>query len=90
MERKIVNNNNKNKKTKTSQSYQDAHTHKSYISSSSDTQNQKPEHCLNPWNPDCKNTDIALDIEVNEKRRPICRSCWEAIAGSNREWGPAC
>jgi hypothetical protein len=65
-------------------------THKSYISNSGNTQNQKPKHCLNPFNPDCKNTDIALDIMVKGKQLPICRKCWEVLAADDREWGTAC
>jgi len=81
------NNNNNNKKYRLARQLPAAHTHKSYISNSSDTQNQKPEHCLNPLKPECRGMDIALDIVVKGKRLPICRKCWEPLAKSNREWG---
>jgi hypothetical protein len=80
------NNNNNNKKYRLARQLPAAHTHKSYISNSSDTQKQKPERCLNPWNPSCKGTDIALDIDYEGKRRHICQKCWETISESNREW----
>jgi len=48
-----------------------------------------PEMCKNPWNPECRSTDIALDITYKGKQLPICRKCWEQLAKSNAEWGEA-
>ena len=45
------------------------------------------EHCRNPWNGKCKNTDIEVFILYKGNRLPICRRCWSKIAESNLEWG---
>jgi len=44
------------------------------------------ERCLNPWNGECRNTDIALFIYYEGQKLPICRSCWVEIASTNIEW----
>ena len=45
-----------------------------------------PEKCLNPFNPNCKNTDIKVYIEVDGMEEiPICRRCWDFLA-ENAEW----
>ena len=45
------------------------------------------EVCQNPWKrKKCKNTDIAIYIYYNNRRLPICRSCWKQIARSDKEW----
>jgi hypothetical protein len=43
-------------------------------------------HCMNPWKPDCRNTDIELSIYYKEHSIPICRKCWEEISDKNIEW----
>lgn len=49
--------------------------------------------CKNPWKrgDKCGSTDIVLSIQLKIKGEvenfPICRSCWEKIANSNKEWG---
>jgi len=43
-------------------------------------------HCLNPWKPKCRNTDIELSIYYNGQITPICRVCWEEISKKNIEW----
>jgi hypothetical protein len=45
------------------------------------------EHCRNPWNGRCRNTDIEVYILYKSSRLPICRCCWSKIANSNVEWG---
>jgi len=47
----------------------------------------RAEHCKNPWNGKCKNTDIEVLILYKGDRLPICRRCWNKIANSNIEWG---
>ena len=43
-------------------------------------------HCMNPWKPDCRNTDIELSIYYKGRSIPICRKCWEEISDKNIEW----
>jgi len=43
-------------------------------------------HCMNPWNPECKNTDIEVSIYYDGRMVPICRQCWEEIANKDVEW----
>jgi predicted RNase H-like nuclease (RuvC/YqgF family) len=43
-------------------------------------------HCMNPWNPECRNTDIELSIYYKGRSTPICRKCWEEISDKNVEW----
>ena len=43
-------------------------------------------HCMNPWNPECRNRDINLSIYYEGKMTPICRECWEDISKGNIEW----
>ncbi len=45
------------------------------------------EHCRNPWNGKCRNTDIEVFILYKGDRLPICRRCWSKIADSSLEWG---
>ncbi len=45
------------------------------------------EHCRNPWNGKCRNTDIEVFILYKGDRLPICRHCWSKIAESDIEWG---
>jgi len=45
------------------------------------------EHCKNPWNGKCRNTDIEVFIVYKGDRLPICRHCWSKIAESDVEWG---
>jgi hypothetical protein len=44
------------------------------------------EHCRNPWNGTCRNTDIEVIVVYKGARLPICRRCWSKIANSNVEW----
>ncbi len=43
-------------------------------------------HCMNPWKPDCRNTDIELSIYYKGRSIPICHKCWEEISDKNIEW----
>jgi hypothetical protein len=47
----------------------------------------RAEHCKNPWNGKCQNTNIEVLILYKGVRLPICRCCWNKIAKSNIEWG---
>jgi len=50
------------------------------------TKTRKIEVCQNPWKPECKNTDITVTIIYKGEPKPICRTCWEEIADSDKEW----
>lgn len=50
---------------------------------------QDGEHCRNPWNGKCGNTDILLYIYHGGERLPICEKCWIEICDSELEWGDA-
>jgi len=43
-------------------------------------------HCRNPWNGDCRNTDIELSIYYDGEFLPICHKCWQEISNRNLEW----
>lgn len=43
-------------------------------------------HCMNPWKPDCKRTDIELSIYYNGRFVPICHECWKEISEKDMEW----
>ncbi|RJS85648.1 hypothetical protein CW706_00780 [Candidatus Bathyarchaeota archaeon] len=43
-------------------------------------------HCMNPWKPECRNTDIEVSIYYKGKMIPICRECWKEIANRDVEW----
>lgn len=43
-------------------------------------------HCRNPWNGECKNTDIEVTIYYKKDLLPICRSCWKEIAEKDITW----
>ena len=45
----------------------------------------RAEHCRNPWNGRCRNTDIEVFIVYKGDRLPIYRRCWNKIADSNIE-----
>ncbi|RJS93893.1 hypothetical protein CW705_01020 [Candidatus Bathyarchaeota archaeon] len=51
-----------------------------------ESQSVSEVHCMNPWKPDCKNTDIEVSIYYNGRMVPICRECWEEIANKDVEW----
>lgn len=42
-------------------------------------------HCMNPWKPDCRRTDIKLSIYYNGQFLPICHECWKEISEKNIE-----
>jgi len=44
------------------------------------------ECCMNPWNGECRNTDIQIYVFYRNRKRPICRSCWEEIAKGDYSW----
>ncbi|MBE0512137.1 hypothetical protein IBX38_03705 [Candidatus Bathyarchaeota archaeon] len=48
--------------------------------------NQLIEKCRNPWNGECKRTDIEVYIFYRGRRLPICRDCWSDIAEKDLEW----
>ena len=43
-------------------------------------------HCMNPWKPECRNTDIEVSIYYNGRMIPISRKCWSEIAKKDIEW----
>ncbi|MEM2092230.1 MAG: hypothetical protein QXR59_02960 [Candidatus Bathyarchaeia archaeon] len=43
-------------------------------------------HCMNPWKPSCRRTDIKLSIYYNGQFLPICHECWKEISEKNIEW----
>jgi len=43
-------------------------------------------HCMNPWNKDCRNTDIEVYIYHNNERIPICHACWDELADKDITW----
>jgi len=43
-------------------------------------------HCMNPWKPECRSTDIELSIYYKGRPTPICHKCWEDISSKNIEW----
>ncbi|MEM3622702.1 MAG: hypothetical protein QXZ02_00440 [Candidatus Bathyarchaeia archaeon] len=44
------------------------------------------EHCKNPWNKECKSSDIEVYILFRGEKLPICRRCWSRIANKDLEW----
>lgn len=42
-------------------------------------------HCMNPWKPNCRRTDIKLSIYYNGQFLPICHKCWKEISEKNVE-----
>ena len=42
--------------------------------------------CRNPWNGECKNTDIEVTIYYKNRLLPICRECWRNIAEKDLTW----
>ena len=47
---------------------------------------KRMEHCENPWNKECKKSDIEVYIQFRGERRPICRRCWSRLADKDGEW----
>ncbi|MFA5363882.1 MAG: hypothetical protein WC325_01720 [Candidatus Bathyarchaeia archaeon] len=50
------------------------------------TVTQTSEHCNNPWNIRCTNSDIEVYIYYKNKRVPICKRCWSNLAENDIEW----
>ena len=44
------------------------------------------EHCKNPLNEGCKNTDIELYIVYKGVQHPICSCCWNTLAEKTFDW----
>ncbi|MCS7120707.1 MAG: hypothetical protein RMJ07_00150 [Nitrososphaerota archaeon] len=44
------------------------------------------EVCKNPWDGECRSTDIALYIMYKGKQLPVCKKCWKTISSKNIEW----
>jgi len=42
--------------------------------------------CRNPWNGECRNTDIEVTIYYKNRLLPICRECWRDIAEKDLTW----
>jgi len=42
--------------------------------------------CKNPWNGQCRNTDIELSIYYRGEFLPICHQCWREIANKDLTW----
>lgn len=42
--------------------------------------------CRNPWNGECRNTDIEVTIYYKNRLLPICRECWRNIAEKDLTW----
>ncbi|RLF12389.1 MAG: hypothetical protein DRJ69_00970 [Thermoprotei archaeon] len=45
------------------------------------------EVCMNPWNGECRSTEIAVYIYHGGERLPVCRRCWIELADGDYEWG---
>ena len=43
-------------------------------------------HCMNPWKPQCRKTDVELTIYYKGQPTPICHKCWEEISKKDIEW----
>ncbi|MEM2111963.1 MAG: hypothetical protein QXX08_08840 [Candidatus Bathyarchaeia archaeon] len=43
-------------------------------------------HCMNPWKPGCRRTDVELTIYYKGQPTPICHECWEEISKKDIEW----
>lgn len=43
-------------------------------------------HCMNPWKPECRRTNIKLSIYYEGRFLPICEECWKEISKRNIEW----
>jgi len=54
------------------------------------TPKKTEKQCHNPWKEECISENIKLYIQLKKEDQPlpICHSCWNQIADSNREWGP--
>ncbi|MGQ9460312.1 MAG: hypothetical protein ACUVRA_03660 [Candidatus Bathyarchaeaceae archaeon] len=48
--------------------------------------NRQAENCRNPWNGECRSTDIEVYIYYKGRLHPICRECWSDIAEKDIEW----
>jgi len=48
-------------------------------------EDQKMEHCKNPWDDHCKSENIKLYIQLKGENVPICKQCWVKIA-DREEW----
>lgn len=44
------------------------------------------EHCKNPWNRECKESDIEVYIHFRGEKVPICKRCWSKLAEQDMEW----
>lgn len=44
------------------------------------------QRCQNPWNGECKNTDIGLIIHYKGEFLPICHECWPLIVEAGKTW----
>ncbi len=44
------------------------------------------KQCKNPWNGECRNTDIELSIYYKGEFLPICHQCWKEIANKDLTW----
>jgi len=44
------------------------------------------EQCKNPLNPECNNKDIAVYLQINQEKVPICQHCWNQLAETTIEW----
>lgn len=44
------------------------------------------EYCLNPWNGECRSTEIAVYIMYGGERIPLCWKCWREISRKNIVW----
>jgi len=56
------------------------------ITPKDESQDLSKVHCMNPWNPECRNTDIEVSIYYDGRMIPICHQCWKEIANKDVEW----
>ncbi|MCD6530371.1 CdvA-like protein [Candidatus Bathyarchaeota archaeon] len=42
--------------------------------------------CKNPWNKDCRNTNIEVFIYYGDEFIPICSECWKKLAERDLNW----
>ncbi len=68
------------------QSFNKPRRHMNEESSEFDSTIDSVIHCMNPWKPECRNTDIELSIYYKGRQIPICHKCWEDISNKNVEW----
>jgi hypothetical protein len=47
---------------------------------------QPQQQCRNPLNPNCGNKNIAVYLQVDQDRLPLCQQCWFSLAETELDW----